>query len=53
MYRYRYIRLVEKHYPKAERITIALDNWLVHFHAYVLEEPAKRHSRIELLPEPP
>ena len=49
---YRYFRLVEKHYPKAERITIALDNWPVHFHAYVLEELAKRHSRIELLPLP-
>jgi transposase len=49
---YRYFRLVEKHYPKAERITIALDNWPVHFHAFVLEELAKRHSRIELVPLP-
>ena len=49
---YRYFRLIEKHYPKAERITIALDNWPVHFHAYVLEELAKRQSRIELLPLP-
>ena len=49
---YRDFRLVEKHYPKAERITIALDNWPVHFHASVLEELAKRHSRIELLPLP-
>ena len=49
---YRYFRLVEKRYPRAERITIALDNWPVHFHAFVLEELAKRHSRIELLPLP-
>jgi len=49
---YRYFRLVEKRSPKAERITIALDNWPVHFHPFVLEELAKRHSRIELLPLP-
>jgi len=49
---YRYFRLVEKRYPKAERISIALYNWPVHFHAFVLEELAKRHSRIELLPLP-
>jgi transposase len=49
---YRYLRLVEKRYPKAERVTIALDNWPVHFHPFVLEELAKRHSRIELLPLP-
>jgi hypothetical protein len=49
---YRSFRLIEKHYPKAERITIALDNWPVHFHPFVLEELAKRHSSIELLPLP-
>jgi hypothetical protein len=49
---YRYFRLVEKHYPQAERITLALDNWPVHFHPFVLEELAKRHSRMELLPRP-
>lgn len=49
---YRYLRLVEKRFPKAERVTIALDNWPVHFHAFVLEELAKRQSRIELLPLP-
>jgi DDE superfamily endonuclease len=49
---YRYFRLVEKRYPKAERITIALDNWPVHFHPFVLEELAKRQSRVELLPLP-
>jgi hypothetical protein len=50
---YRYFRLIEKRYPKAERISIALDNWPVHFHPFVLEELAKRHSRVELLPLPP
>jgi transposase len=49
---YYYFRFVERHYPKAERITIALDNWPVHFHAFVLEELAKHKSRIELLPLP-
>jgi transposase len=49
---YYYLRFVERHYPKAERITIALDNWPVHFHPFVLEELAKRKSRIELLPLP-
>jgi hypothetical protein len=49
---YRHFRLIEKHYPQAQRITIALDNWPVHFHAYVREELLKRQSRIELLPLP-
>lgn len=49
---YYYFRFVERRYPKAERITIALDNWPVHFHAFVREELAKRKSRIELLPLP-
>jgi transposase len=49
---YRFFRLVEKRFPKAERISIALDNWPVHFHAFVLEELAKGKSRIELLPLP-
>ena len=49
---YRYWRLVEKRFPQAERITIALDNWPVHFHPCVLEELAKRHSRIALLSLP-
>jgi hypothetical protein len=49
---YRYFRLIEKRYPKAERITIAPYCWPVHFHPLVLEELAKRHSRIELLPLP-
>jgi hypothetical protein len=49
---YHYFRFVERRYPKAERISIALDNWPVHFHPFVLEELAKRKSRIELLPLP-
>ncbi len=49
---YRSFRLVERRYQEAERISIALDNWPVHFHPFVLEELAKRHSRIELLPLP-
>jgi len=49
---YYYFRFVEKRFPKAERIAIALDNWPVHFHPFVREELAKRHSRIELLPLP-
>ena len=49
---YNYFRFVERHFKQAERITIALDNWPVHFHAFVLEELAKRQSRIELLPLP-
>jgi hypothetical protein len=49
---YRYLRLVEQRFPKAERISIALDNWPVHFHPFVLEELAKRKSRIELLSLP-
>jgi len=45
----RYLRYVEKHYPHAETIYIALDNWPVHFHPYVLEELERHHSRIQLL----
>ncbi len=45
----RFLRFVEAHYPKADLIYIALDNWPVHFHPYVLDELAKHHSRIQLL----
>ncbi len=44
--------LVEKQYPEAERIFIALDNWPVHFHGYVLDTLREHHSRITLLPRP-
>ena len=46
---YRFFSFVEKQYPQAKVIYIALDNWPVHFHAYVQEHLAKRQSRIRLL----
>jgi transposase len=49
---YRYFYFVEKQYPDAKVIYIALDNWPVHFHAYVQEHLAKIHSRIRFLPLP-
>lgn len=49
---YRYFYFVEKQYPAAKVISIALDNWPVHFHAYVQEHLAKIHSRIRFLPLP-
>ena len=49
---YYFFRYVERHHPKAERITIALDNWPVHFHPVVQEELARHKSRIQLLPLP-
>lgn len=49
---YYFFRYVERHYPKAERIFIAVDNWPVHFHPFVLENLAKQHSRIQLFSLP-
>ena len=49
---YRFFYFVEKHYPDADVIYIALDNWPVHFHGYVRDHLAARHSRIRLLPLP-
>lgn len=46
---YRFFWWVERPYPQADVIYIALDNWQVHFHDYVCEHLAKRHSRIRLL----
>lgn len=46
---YYFFRLVERHYRSAERIYIALDNWPVHFHPYVLENLEQQHSRIHFL----
>jgi len=43
---------VEQAYPDAQRLYLVQDNWPVHFHAFVREELAKHHSRIELLPLP-
>ena len=45
----RFFSYVEKHYPEADVIYIALDNWPVHFHGYVSDHLAARHSRIRLL----
>lgn len=49
---YRFFRFVERQYPLADVIYIALDNWPVHFHAYVTEQLAAHHSRVRLLPLP-
>jgi len=46
---YYFFRFVEKHYPQAERIYIAVDNWPVHFHPFVLESLQQQRSRIHLL----
>ncbi len=46
---YRFFFHVEQHYPLADVIYIALDNWPVHFHAYVQDHLARRRSRIRLL----
>ena len=45
----KFSQLVEEHYPDAEIIYIALDNWKVHFEPSLLEEMEKRKSRIRLL----
>ena len=49
---YRFFSFVEKQYPQADVIYIALDNWPVHFHGYVRDHLAARNSRIRLLPLP-
>jgi transposase len=49
---YRFFYHVEQHYPQADVIYIALDNWPVHFHPYVQEHLAAIHSKIRLLPLP-
>jgi len=46
---YRFFYHLEQHYPEAKVIYIALDNWPVHFHAYVLEHLEAIHSKIRLL----
>lgn len=46
---YYFFRFVERHYRSAEHIFIALDNWPVHFHPYVLETLEQRHSLIHFL----
>lgn len=49
---YRFFYHLEQHYPEAERIYIALDNWPVHFHPYVQENLERIGSKIRLLPLP-
>jgi transposase len=49
---YRFFYHIEQHYPDAEVIYIALDNWPVHFHGYVTEHLARIKSTIRLLSLP-
>ena len=49
---YRFFYHIEQHYPEAEVIYIALDNWPVHFHGYVKDNLARIKSKIRLLPLP-
>jgi transposase len=46
----RYFREVESHYPEAETVTIALDNWPVHFHEDVMT--ALAGTKVKLLRRP-
>lgn len=49
---YRFFFHIQEHYPEADVIYIALDNWPVHFHPYVLRHLAHNASKIRLLPLP-
>lgn len=51
---YRFFFYVQKQYPQARVIYLALDNWPVHFHAYVQEHLAqmKGGNRLRFLPLP-
>ncbi len=49
---FRFFSHVEQHSPDAQIISIALDNWPVHFHEYVTRNLARIHSKIRLLPLP-
>lgn len=49
---YRFFYHIEQHYPHADVIYIALDNWPNHFHGYVRDHLAHNHSKIRLLPLP-
>lgn len=51
---YRFFFYVNKQYPKAKVIDMALDNWAVHFHGYVQDHLAlmKTPNRIRFLPLP-
>src|SRR5215469_8976410 len=48
----RFFRFVDQHYPQTERIFVALDNWFVHSHLYVLDYLSNNCPRIELVPLP-
>jgi hypothetical protein len=52
MAKYRFFSHIEQHYPEAHVISIALDNWPVHFHGYVRDNLARIHSKIRFLPLP-
>ena len=49
---YRFFYHIEQHYPQADIIYIALDNWPNHFHGYVRDHLAHGASKIRLLPLP-
>lgn len=49
---YRFFYHIEQHYPEADVIYIALDNWPNHFHGYVRDHLAHGASKIRLLPLP-
>ena len=49
---YRFFYHVEQSYPQADVIYIALDNWPVHFHAFVKENLERISSKIRLLALP-
>jgi hypothetical protein len=49
---YRFFYHVEQHYPEADVIYIALDNWPVHFHPYVKENLERIGSKIRFLSLP-
>lgn len=51
---YRFFYYVQKQYPDAKVIYVALDNWPVHFHPYVQEHLAKMKTpnRLRFLPLP-
>jgi hypothetical protein len=46
---FRFFYHIEQHYPEADRIYIALDNWPIHFHPYVLENLARIKTKVLLL----
>src|SRR6266567_5341511 len=48
----KFLQMVEKQYPDAEVISIALDNWSVHVNERVLPALPARQSKIQLLFQP-